>query len=662
MTVTQLLAVDLVVAILTMAVWLGAGVLAAEHVGTTRRAKEHWILIAMGCGFVGVAMMWWIAGLLTVHGWWFVQEKITFALPILTVSAIVATVFSLRPLALGATGCSPSGLPPLVPTLLIGAGSSAIAGIAARMVVGYPLDVAPALMLAVLVLLSMALSYAILARSGRRAVGSIAGFTAFVLVGGLGFVWLGPAVSLGVVTNEHGHGTVIAASHNSTAAQIPLTELPVEGLGQTGQRRTFVLTAAQQQLTLSSGATKDVWGYGAVPGPELRVQQGDRIVLTLRNSDIAEGVTIHWHGYDVPNKMDGVAGVTQNAVLPGQTFTYDFIAKDTGTYWYHTHQLSADGVRKGLYGVFVVLPREGIPESLDVSVPVHTFAGAVFFGSSDTAVSRPVPLGTSVRLRLINTDQQPHRLRIAGTAFRVVAVDGRNVNEPTDINNQPLRVPAGGRVDVALAMPAGHVTLRTASSVAVSLTLEAVGGPATEPSESTWGVPRPGPDTAARADVDLLSYGRPASAALPSGADTVEETMVLDRLPRLLDGLPAYGYTVNGAVYPHIPSIEVHKGDVVRLTVANRSWVTHPMHVHGHHVLVLSRDGVTATGSPLWLDTFDVQPGEVWVVALVADNPGIWMDHCHNLEHAAQGMMMQLNYSGVMSPFDHGGAHGNRPE
>ena len=86
------------------------------------------------------------------------------------------------------------------------------------------------------------------------------------------------------------------------------------------------------------------------------------------------------------------------------------------------------------------------------------------------------------------------------------------------------------------------------------------------------------------------------------------------------------------------------------------------MHIHGHHVLVLSRNGVAASGAPLWLDTFDVQPGEVWVVALVADNPGVWMDHCHNLEHAAEGMMMALQYSGVTTPFDQGGDHGNHSE
>jgi FtsP/CotA-like multicopper oxidase with cupredoxin domain len=79
------------------------------------------------------------------------------------------------------------------------------------------------------------------------------------------------------------------------------------------------------------------------------------------------------------------------------------------------------------------------------------------------------------------------------------------------------------------------------------------------------------------------------------------------------------------------------------------------MHTHGHRVLVESRDGEPVRGSPLWLDTFDVQPGEVWTVLLRADNPGIWMAHCHNLEHATQGMVVHLTYQGVSTPYAPGG-------
>ena len=161
------------------------------------------------------------------------------------------------------------------------------------------------------------------------------------------------------------------------------------------------------------------------------------------------------------------------------------------------------------------------------------------------------------------------------------------------------------------------------------------------------------------AELDLLGYGTGDRPGL--GRFTVEADVVLDRLPRFVGGVPMYAYAVNGRVFPHVAPIEVREGDVAKITVVNRGFDVHPMHVHGHHVLVLSRDGVAVTGAPLWLDTVDVRPGEVWELALVADNPGIWMDHCHDLSHAAAGMMMTLAYEGVTTPFEHD-AHGNRPE
>ncbi|MBP2411391.1 FtsP/CotA-like multicopper oxidase with cupredoxin domain [Arthrobacter stackebrandtii] len=629
MSVTALLAADLIAAVATVAVWLGAAVLAVGQLGGANSAKARWGLGVNAAGIAALAALWWMASLLARHGWWFVQEKISFALPILSIHAAIATVLAAGPLTKAATGRRVAGLPLLVPVAYIGAAAAAIAGIIARLVVGYPLESAPAVVPYLLVLLATALSWLILAHVGRRAVGSLAGFTAFVLIGSLTFVWLGPASEPGVLAGGHGHaGTVHGAQPSlaGTAAQVPLTDLPADLSGLTGRHRQFTLTAARQRLTLSGGVAADAWTYGSVPGPELRVFQGDRVSVALHNTDISEGVTIHWHGYDVPNKMDGVAAVTQNAVLPGETFTYDFVARDAGSYWYHTHQVSSDGVRRGLYGMFIVLPRDGIAESLDLSVPVHTFRRAVVFGSSDAAQNHSVPIGTPVRLRVANTDQQPHRLRLTGSPYRVVAVDGHDVMDPTDIAGQPLRLPAGGRVDLALRMPEAPVSLRTDSAKAVSLNLLPVGVTAAPSVSPPRSLASQAMDAAALPDVDLLRYGRPTPAAQPRGTSVVEATMVLDRLPRLMDGLPGFGYTVNGSVYPHIPGIEVTTGQVVRLTVANRGWETHPMDVHGHHVLVLARNGVPAIGSPLWLDTFDVQPGEVWEVALVADNPGVWMD------------------------------------
>ena len=129
------------------------------------------------------------------------------------------------------------------------------------------------------------------------------------------------------------------------------------------------LVARQESVVLSSGRTVEAWTFGSLPGPEIRVQQGDLVEVTLENRDIADGVTLHWHGYPVPNGEDGVAGVTQDAIAPGQSFNYRFLANDVGTYWYHAHQVSSEAVGRGLFGAFVVEPAgaDVVAEAFDLA-------------------------------------------------------------------------------------------------------------------------------------------------------------------------------------------------------------------------------------------------------------------------------------------------------
>ena len=121
-------------------------------------------------------------------------------------------------------------------------------------------------------------------------------------------------------------------------------------------------------------------------------------------------------------------------------------------------------------------------------------------------------------------------------------------------------------------------------------------------------------------------------------------------------------WTVNGAMFPDVPMFVIGRGEVGRFTISNDSGETHPMHLHGHRMLVLSRDGVPATGSPWWVDSLNVEPGQTYETAFLADNPGIWMDHCHNLPHAADGLVAHLMYEDVTTPFLIGGDHANEPE
>ena len=118
---------------------------------------------------------------------------------------------------------------------------------------------------------------------------------------------------------------------------------------------------------------------------------------------------------------------------------------------------------------------------------------------------------------------------------------------------------------------------------------------------------------------------------------------------------------MNGHLFPDVPMYMVSEGDVVVFEIDNSSGDNHPMHLHGHHAVVLSRDGEPATGSPWWVDSLEVRDGETFEIAFVADNPGIWMDHCHNLSHAAEGLVAHLMYTGVESSFLVGGEPATSP-
>jgi len=416
----------------------------------------------------------------------------------------------------------------------------------------------------------------------------------------------------------------------------------------------FTLTARSAAVQLPSGRTVKALTFdGTVPGPELRVREGDLVEVTLVNEDIAGGVSIHWHGVDVPNAEDGVAGVTQDAVPPGGRHVYRFRPDRAGTFWYHTHQVSSKEVRRGLFGVLVVEPHDVVgvdgSKALDLALASHDVGGSATLAGSDRLERRTVAPGTVVRLRLVNTDNTLRRYTLDGTPFRVLAIDGSDLNGPTPLSHTTLELAAGGRYDVGFTMPSSPVRLSLADTKA-ALVLSPDG---------TGDVP----PAAAGPDFDPLTYGAPAPT--PFGADSHFDRRFrfsIGRKPGFYDGRPGLQWTIDGGIFPDVPMFVVEEGDLVEVTLENHSSSVHPMHLHGHRMLVLSRDGVASTGSPWWTDTLDVDPGDTYVLAFRADNPGIWMDHCHNLRHAAAGLTMHLAYAGVTTPYRVGGTAHNHPE
>jgi FtsP/CotA-like multicopper oxidase with cupredoxin domain len=411
----------------------------------------------------------------------------------------------------------------------------------------------------------------------------------------------------------------------------------------------FDLVAREETVRVDG---RDVDGYtinGTTPGPTLTVTQGDLVEVHLRNADVADGITLHWHGLDVPNAEDGVAGVTQDAVAKGATHTYRFVARDSGTYWYHSHQVSHEQVRRGLFGPMVVRPAGGTTTGIDALAVSHTYDGATTLNGTKTVHVAAKP-GQSVRVRVVNTDNGPVRAW-ASAPYRLLAVDGTDVHGPTDIEGSGITVTAGGRADLGLVVPGDGTGVR----VQVGSSTAVVVGPD--------GVDVPEPDAPpSRDDVDLLSYGTPAPLGFdPAGADRSFSYRV-GRRPGFVKGRPGLFWTVNGHLFPNVPMFMVQEGDVVRMRISNSSGDVHPMHLHGHHAVVLSRNGVKATGSPWWFDSLNVEDGDSFDVAFLADNPGIWSDHCHTLPHAVDGLIAHVMYEGVTTPFTIDGAAGNRPE
>jgi FtsP/CotA-like multicopper oxidase with cupredoxin domain len=341
--------------------------------------------------------------------------------------------------------------------------------------------------------------------------------------------------------------------------------------------------------------------------------------------------------------------VTQNAVLPGERYTYRFRAEQVGTFWYHSHQVSSSEVRRGLFGAFVIEPKETPIDSADVAIVAHTFDGLPTLNADPGVGRRAVSSGTPVRLRLINTDSAEQRFTLTGTRFRVVAIDGTDLNAPTPLDGATLVIGAGGRMDVGFTMPASPVRLSLDRSGA-GITL---GPDGTTPASAG----PPGPV------FDPLTYGKPAPTPFDSTSSFDRRfELTITRKPGFFDGRPGLQWAINGEIYPNVPMFVVEEGDLVEITITNHTKAVHPMHLHGHHVLVLSRDGAPASGSPWSVDTLNVLPGEQYVIAFRADNPGIWMDHCHNLGHAAAGLTMHLAYAGVTTPFRVGDVPHNKPE
>lgn len=432
------------------------------------------------------------------------------------------------------------------------------------------------------------------------------------------------------------------------------------------------LTASPFELALGP-LTAATWAYSrSVPGPEVRMRAGDVLEARFTN-ELPVPTTVHWHGVRLRNDMDGASGVTQEPVSPGGTFGYRFAVPDPGTFWFHPHVgLQLD---RGLYAALIVedpaepgaydrevllvlddwtsgigddpeqtlqVLREGggahaahggdggpRSEALggpggDVAYPQFLINGRP---PDDPVVLDVVP-GERLRLRVINAaSDTAFRFAVGGHRLTVTHTDGFPV-EPVTVDS------------VVIGMSERYDCLVTVDDVgAFPIVAEAEAK-----ANRALGYLRAGPtisvpETPARpAELDRtlleLSQLRAAPAVqLPPGAPDRTHLVVLG------GGTDRYRWTINGKVGDDAGPLDVRQGEKVRLVFDNRTAMFHPMHLHGHTFQLVE----PTAGGPR-KDSLIVLPRQRLAVDLVADNPGQWVLHCHNVYHQEGGMETLMSY------------------
>jgi len=428
----------------------------------------------------------------------------------------------------------------------------------------------------------------------------------------------------------------------------------------------FLLRAAAGQAALRPApyGSTDVWSYnGSLPGPEIRVLQGDRIRVLAENG-LNEGTTVHWHGIRTPNAMDGVPFLTQDPIPVGGKFLYEFDALDAGTFWYHPHQRSSEQVGRGLYGPLIVEEADPIRVDRDLTWMLDdwrmTREGQIAgdFGSRHDAMHGgrignsvtingqmperiSVRSGERIRLRLINAaNARIFGLNFGGLAPVVVALDGQPVS-PHVPDDDIVVVGPAMRVDPVIDMtgkPGDALTVTDAFYEGLEYRLVdlAYGPDRLRDSVPDWSMALP-PNPLAEPDMQaatrhqiVFNGGMMGQMMMGGGMGSMMEQMREGNM-WFINGKAATGHMMD-------PLLLLQQGTSHVLQMDNRTAWHHPMHLHGHSFRVIARNG-QPTRHREWQDTVLLAPEERVEIAFVADNPGDWMFHCHILEHQAAGMM-----------------------
>jgi len=364
------------------------------------------------------------------------------------------------------------------------------------------------------------------------------------------------------------------------------------------------------QLRGPDGGVTPIRGFeGAVPGPVLRVKRGEELKVRLVN-ELVTDTGIHWHGVRVPNAMDGVVGLTQATVGPGESFDYRFTPPDAGTFWYHASSRSIED--RALYGLLIVDEVEQIDVDRDLAVifdawtlgadgNVDKDGVASFTVNGRNALDIPVVTNERVRLRILNAARnQLITVRLDRHAATVMAIDGQPA-EPFAARDGRLTLGPGNRADlfVDTTLAPGSIAPVFVGSDGREVPLARFVYSVAPPLRSTpKGNPKPLP---ANPLPERMNF-----------AAAIKLELALDD-PRHRAPPGAFGRPL----FTTVPRATVQIG------FKNPTDHAHAIHLHGHSARLL--DALDDGWKPYWLDTILAPPQRTTRIALVADNRGKWL-------------------------------------
>jgi len=373
---------------------------------------------------------------------------------------------------------------------------------------------------------------------------------------------------------------------------------------------------------------------------------GDTLRLKLSNQ-LPQATTIHWHGVRVPNAMDGVPGVTQPAIQPGESFTYQFTPKDAGTFWFHPHVNTAEQIERGLHGVLVVEDKNEPIYSQDLVfvlddwllgkgakihpefVTRHDLAhdgrwGNVLTVNGKLKPSFNVKAGERIRIRMINVaNGRVFSSIVQDLTPMIFAVDGMLVGKPFPL--QHFLLAPGNRIDLDIIIPKTFAGKRLAIKNIFSR------------KESTIAFLQVETEVVVTPDFKV-----PKATHIPQWKEANKVPVFHEFMLNAKRGGP-YGiqWTIDNNAWPDTEAYELKAGQFYKLRFNNKSPRLHPMHLHGQFFKVLARNGQQVEEN-FWRDTVLLRRKEIIDIGIIPLDTGLWANHCHILEHAEAGMMSTI--------------------